>query len=215
MEMSSLRDGIREVPCKFTSLPPSRQLLTKEYRVHDLRTPAPFTAAFTDPLDANSKIYSLLPIGRERFLVGGARHSLFKIFDIRMPGGRVYSAPSSKFSFESGGSAGWATYMSHAPTASGFGHRHRAQDRESPVYSLAKSDPGGGTVFAGVEGSLWEFDFLGDSGKKADCRRERKECVMYEFEERTRLWKQGDEELLGQSGEAGAWGDLDGRWRSV
>jgi hypothetical protein len=183
-------------------------------RVHDLRIPSPFTAAFTDPLDANSKIYSLLPIGRERFLVGGARHNLFKIFDIRMPGGRVYSSPASDVAINQDASpAGWATYMSHTPNAAGFGHRHRAAERESPVYSLAKGDPGGGTVFAGVEGALWEFDFLGK--KKGQGRRGRKQCVMYEFEERTRLWKQGAEEYMGQSGEAGAWGTLDGRWRPV
>ncbi|KAA8896115.1 hypothetical protein FN846DRAFT_893555 [Sphaerosporella brunnea] len=172
--------------------------------VHDLRSPAPFTAAFTDPLDANSKIYSLLPIGRERFLVGGARHSLFKIFDIRMPGGRVYSSPTSP------SGTGWATYLSTNAANASFGHRHRASERESPVYSLAKGDAGGGTVFAGVEGALWEFDFLGE--KRSD---KGKSCVMYEFEERTRLWKQGPEELLGQEGEQGAWGSLDGRWRSV
>lgn len=41
-------------------------------------------------LAENSAIYSLLPLGRERFVAGASRYAMIKIFDLRMPGGKVY-----------------------------------------------------------------------------------------------------------------------------
>ncbi|SLM35962.1 WD40/YVTN repeat-like-containing domain [Lasallia pustulata] len=61
-------------------------------RQHDTRAPNPTTALYADPIDGASPIYSLLALGRERFIAGGARHSILKIFDLRMPGGKAYYA---------------------------------------------------------------------------------------------------------------------------
>ncbi|MCJ1341175.1 hypothetical protein MMC09_006471 [Bachmanniomyces sp. S44760] len=61
-------------------------------RLHDMRSPAQLTAKFTDSIDSESAIYSLLPLGQERFVAGGAKHSLMKVFDLRMPGGKRYFA---------------------------------------------------------------------------------------------------------------------------
>ena len=117
-------------------------------------------------------MYSILPIGRERVLVGGARHNLLKVFDVRMPGGRVYAYPGSPpppppppSALDSASvTPGWATYLSKPPVVGAGvfpqqqGYRGR-RDKESPVYSLKAGSPGGAHVFAGVEGLVWEFDF--------------------------------------------------------
>lgn len=59
-------------------------LLSDEHiRLHDLRSPASYVAAFTDLVDHFSAIYSLLPVGCGRFLAGGSNHSLLKVFDMR------------------------------------------------------------------------------------------------------------------------------------
>ncbi|KAG6990905.1 hypothetical protein G7Y79_00060g092090 [Physcia stellaris] len=58
-------------------------------RLHDMRSPASSTARFVDIVD-NSAIYSLLAFGRERFVAGASRFTMLKIFDLRMPGGKVY-----------------------------------------------------------------------------------------------------------------------------
>ena len=65
-------------------------------KIHDLRSPAPHTAVYADPVDTFSPIYSLLSIGRERIVAGTARHSLMKVFDLRMTGGRVYFAANAE-----------------------------------------------------------------------------------------------------------------------
>lgn len=57
-------------------------------RLHDLRDPSS-SLNFVDNVDGG-QIFSLLPIGRERFLVGSHQNACLKSFDLRMPGGRVY-----------------------------------------------------------------------------------------------------------------------------
>ena len=61
-------------------------------RLHDLRLGDTVVSLFSDPADADSAVYSLLPIGQERFIVGGARHFVMKVYDLRMPGQRLYHA---------------------------------------------------------------------------------------------------------------------------
>lgn len=171
-------------------------------------------ASFIDHLDPTSAIYSLLPLGRERIIVGGARHSLLKVFDIRMPSGRLYFSPTSSPSHTSETTAGWATYLTNHSHNSGFSRRSHRPERDSPVYSLAAGSVGGAKVFVGIEGGIWEFDFLGDSvGGVLRKPQQARFCTMYEFVGRTKLWKQGGEELLGSGGVMGAEGVLDGRWR--
>ncbi|CCX10687.1 hypothetical protein FPQ18DRAFT_379582 [Pyronema domesticum] len=202
--------------------------------LHDLRTPSPYALLFASPSMA-VPVYSLLPLGRERILVGEALHSLLKVFDIRMPGGRVYCTPGGSIPTPTDGPLdlpgagqqpkkgwvpGWATHLQPARTnvavhilaPQRWGQRGvRAQ--ESPVYSLAAGSPGGGSVFAGLEGSVWELDFKGEGVHKKGGR----ECTMYEFEDRgyVKLWKQGAVEEIGEEGPRGLWGRLDGRWREM
>ncbi|KAF8246515.1 hypothetical protein K440DRAFT_662101 [Wilcoxina mikolae CBS 423.85] len=193
--------------------------------LHDIRSQKPYTASFTDPLDPTSAIYSLLPIGRERILVGGARHNLLKVFDIRMPGGRVYAYPGSSMppgplvlpsptsSIRAQITPGWATYLSLLYPMRGFSQRNWGRERESPVYSLATGSPGGARVFAGVEGGIWEFDFAGEDVEPlGHVKPGQRSCTMYEFVGRTRLWVQGPAERMGQPGKIGACGGLDWRW---
>lgn len=54
-------------------------------RLHDLRSPRTSVQMYMDAVDQNS-IYSLLSIGHEAFLAGGADNALVKVFDLRMPG---------------------------------------------------------------------------------------------------------------------------------
>jgi len=170
-----------------------------------------------DPID-NSKVYSLLSIGRERIIAGGARHSLLKVFDIRMPGGRAYDSPLQKTPFSPNDSSdermhGWATYL-HSSTGNRYTPHRNTRNvvtRESPVYSLASGSPGGAELFAGVESGIWEFDFVGRKLGAGEKKSGRRNCVMYEFE-KTRMWVQGREELMGKVGVMRATGALDGRW---
>lgn len=135
-------------------------------RLHDLRSPAQFVATYADPIDAQTPIYSLCPLGRQRFVVGGGRHCILKIFDLRMGGERVYdylknpnNSPSACSSAPSTNSPGWATYLS--PPARYRPHSNSA-DWESPIYSLALT-AGGKSLYAGMQGRVWELDFLGRS----------------------------------------------------
>lgn len=57
--------------------------------VNDMRSPQDYVQIYHDPID-QSAIYSLAAIGRERFVAGGARHSVIKFFDLRMNNGRAY-----------------------------------------------------------------------------------------------------------------------------
>jgi hypothetical protein len=203
--------------------------------MHDLRAPNAYTSSFIDPIDGASAIYSILPLARERLVVGGAHHRLLKVFDIRMPGGRVYTHPAvsglSNFrGVRKNITPGWATYLDARVG------RHTC--RESPVYSLAAAPASGGRLFAGVENRVWEFDFLGDSCSGKDkaaapsCPRPSRArwggcnyrnsvppnpwCVMYEFVGPTKMWTQRGEERLGTSGPLGGSGvRLDGRWEEV
>ncbi|KAK3683252.1 hypothetical protein LTR37_020395, partial [Vermiconidia calcicola] len=58
-------------------------------RLHDLRSNREVEKIYTDPTD-DSAIYSLLPRGQETLIAGTSRHSLLKIFDLRL-GAKAYS----------------------------------------------------------------------------------------------------------------------------
>lgn len=162
-------------------------------------------AEYKDPIDAQTPIYALHPLGHTRFLAGGARHCILKIFDLRMATAH-------------GGSGGWATYL--APPA-----RYRAHGGmgggtaawESPLYSLAVA-AGGRSVYAGAQGRVWELDFLGAGvGAGAGGGGQRRDVGtrlgMYEFGGKGVVYHQGPETEMGRAGVEG--GRLDGRWRAV
>lgn len=155
-----------------------------------------------------------MPLGRERILVGGARNSLLKVFDVRMPNGRFYYSPGGlepPSTDVMDTASGWATYLTHNHSASRS--RGFSSSLASPVYSLVSPSPGGATVFAGIENGVWEFDFLRETKRTAPRLPSlTRACTMYEFSGVTKLWRQGGEELLGRNGGMGAYGVLDGRW---
>ncbi len=186
-------------------------LIPKSCRQHDLRSPDPYTAKFTDPVDPASAVYSLTTIGRERILVGGARHSLLKVFDLRMNGSRVYdymSASSAGSTLREPSSeklkvTGWATYLSDL--------RNGGREKESPVYSLTVSDFGR-RVYAGSEARIWELDFMWTVGTRMPAYtpgRRRMNMTMYEMAGTTRLYKQVHKGSIYGSLDGGR---LDERW---
>ncbi len=128
-------------------------------------------------MDTFSPIYSLLPIGTERFVAGGARHSIIKVFDLRMPGGKLYHAAdlercSSRsrhrsMSFKSGKSIsccehhydsrhrrrGWNVFLRPTDTTN-------RRVTESPVYALSRPSQCSPTFFAGVESTVLQIDMV-------------------------------------------------------
>lgn len=132
-------------------------------------------AVFRDPVDTFSPIYSLLPIGTERFVAGGARHSIIKIFDTRMPGGKLYhvadldpcsrerlSLPKRLASTKHYGCCvyhyeakhcrrGWNVFLNTQSNGS---------RRDSPVYALSRPSQHSPSFFAGIEGHILKFDMI-------------------------------------------------------
>lgn len=205
-------DGVSRYVLPFFFLP-YIYILTL-YRLHDLRSPAQFVATYTDPIDVQTPIYSLCPLGRQRFVVGGGRHCILKIFDLRMAGARVYdylgdcNPPPPSPSPES---PGWATYLSPPVHRRTFTN---AADWESPVYSLALA-ASGRSVFAGTQGRVWELGF-GDAAVAAVAETPAwrdtggARLTMYEFGWTGTMYRQGAESAMGTAGLEG--GRMDGRW---
>lgn len=175
-------------------------------------------ATYADPIDVQTPIYSLCPLGRQRFIVGGGRHCLLKIFDLRMGGARVYDYlgdcnPPAPSTFPE--SPGWATYLS--PPVHRRTYTNTA-DWESPVYSLALA-ASGRTVFAGTQGRVWELGFDAVAAEEKEKEEEEEDQVrkgggarltMYEFGWTGTMYRQGAESAMGTAGLEG--GRMDGRW---
>ena len=127
---------------------------------------------YRDPVDTFSPIYSLLPIGTERFVAGGARHSILKIFDLRIPGTRPYHAATLGPLTSQGD--GVQTQSPSKANLSRPDYRHsvekqrrgwnifiklnRRTSRESPVYSLSRPSQNSTSFFAGIENNVVQFD---------------------------------------------------------
>ncbi|KAL8826262.1 MAG: hypothetical protein Q9191_003912 [Dirinaria sp. TL-2023a] len=139
-------------------------------RLHDSRSPASSAIFFMDPVD-NSAIYSLLPFGQERFAAGASRHAMIKVFDLRMPGGRMYHA-SNLDACDTGSplkSTGIEAYQPHRPCCnyhfqakeirSNYNMYLRTRS-DSPVYSLSSPSPFSPTFYAGIEGAVAQFDVV-------------------------------------------------------
>lgn len=155
-----------------------------------MRSPSSCTATYQDPIDNFSAIYSLLPLGRERFIAGGARHAIMKVFDLRMAGGKAYYAVDL---------APCSTATSRTPPTPRpldrnlccdfhYEHKHDRRDwnlflnprgpayyrlgsrrsSESPVYSLSAPSACSSSVFAGIENNVVQFDMVGMMDKHPD-----------------------------------------------
>ena len=152
-------------------------------RLHDLRTPASATGIFEDTVD-NSAIYSLLAFGRERFVAGASRHCMLKVFDLRMPGGKMYHYTDalthvgiqdrSKGLLDDNTAKWKATtnyhpkelrdrshnynmYLGSNPNESRPLPRTRA---DSPVYSLSAPSPCSPWFYAGIENAVVQLDVV-------------------------------------------------------
>lgn len=127
-----------------------------------------YVASWTDLVDQFSSIYSILPLGYGRFLVGGSNHALLKVFDMQRADEfacpfdssdhishrpRLYDGePSAN---ESGHD--WNVFLSdRGPDAD---RRSNAQRRSNtPVYSLSSPNSAWPTIYAGLEGQVIQLD---------------------------------------------------------
>ena len=136
-------------------------------RLHDLRSANPTVAIFRDPVDV-SPIYSLLPVANEHFVAGGGRHSIIKVFDLRMPGRELYSSAGN----------GQSTATSH-----GMDNSKKPRDQEksrlnwntflpirnktiargtndSSVYALSRPSQYSPTLYAGLQNTIIQIDIV-------------------------------------------------------
>lgn len=141
-------------------------------RLHDLRSPSQVEQAYVDPTD-DSAIYSLLPRGQETLLAGTARHSLLKVFDMRM-GSKCYTyldaKPAKLDKQRDPRSTDWSLFLrpsNHQQAQHAWGaNRHRSS--ETSIYSLASPSPSSPYVYAGLENSVLELAFTGVLDKHPD-----------------------------------------------
>lgn len=175
-----------------TSSQPGTVFLSGGYdgtiRLHDMRSHDSVSATYSDPTD-DSAIYSLLPRGLDRVVAGTSRHSLLKIFDLRMQGASDYSylhALSNSFpdlstlSINHHGEDGdmttasattgdWNVFIRGHPGASHRGpNAWMRRSAESSIYSLASSSAASPVIYAGVENAVVEFNFTGVLDKFPD-----------------------------------------------
>lgn len=143
-------------------------------RLHDLRSSKDVEQAYVDPTD-DSAIYSLLLRGRETMIAGTSRHSLLKVFDMRL-GAKCYSyldaATQSSLSQScEPKTKDWSLFLRphNATYSSGRGGNNWARrSHESSIYSLASPSPHSPLLYAGVENAVLELAFTGVVDKHPD-----------------------------------------------
>ena len=136
-------------------------------RLHDLRSANPTVAIFRDPVDF-SPIYSLLPVANEKFVAGGGRHSILKVFDLRMPGSELYSSVNNGHSTTTSHGTGnpktprdkeknrlnWNTFL---PTTNKPFSR---ATNDSSVYALSRPSQCSPTLYAGLQSTIVQIDIV-------------------------------------------------------
>ena len=159
-------------------------------RLHDLRSGRDVEKIYEDPTDSNA-IYSLLPRGRETLVAGTSRHSLLKVFDMRM-GAKCYSyldAASTALSSNAGKAndvadidrtcnvsgaeicKNWNLFLKpHSATypGRGGGNNWARRSAESSIYSLASPSPSSPFLYAGVENAVVEMAFTSPTDAHPD-----------------------------------------------
>ncbi|WPG97736.1 Hypothetical protein R9X50_00051700 [Acrodontium crateriforme] len=136
-------------------------------RLHDLRSKRDVEQVFIDPTD-DSSIYSLLPRGQEKLVAGTSRHSLLKVFDLRL-GAKCYSYLDATQE-----TTGALTHQTHSPETMNWNlfarptstNRHR--NAESSVYSLSASSPHSPYLYLGLESSVVSLAFTGTMDRHPD-----------------------------------------------
>lgn len=204
-------------------------------RLHDLRSPRDVEKIYSDPTD-DSAIYSLLAHGHETLVAGTSRHSLLKIFDLRLgmknysylPTGPAEASKDWNLFLRDSSAAAAATN-----TRSGYRGSSRSS-QESSVYTLASS-PISPNIYAGLSSSVLSLSltetlhphpdpaFFDPMHAEPDTKRGRREeaqrdrevmdLAMYDQDaQQMKLWTQKpiSEALRGERVTGGAW---DERWR--
>ena len=142
-------------------------------RLHDLRSPASSTAIFEDVTD-NSAIYSLLAFGRERFVAGASRYAMLKVFDLRMPGGKMYdytnlipqNSPNTSNQSAQSSHNNYNIYLEKK--ASRYSNRLLSNRPNSPIYSLSAPSPISPTFYAGIENGVVQLDLVSTFDRHQD-----------------------------------------------
>ena len=152
------------------------------FSLHDLRTTSAMMSVYRDPVDTLSPIYSLLPIGMERFVAGGGRHSIVKVFDLRMPGTKPYYAAAldpcsaeritNTIDTPSGMKLDCCSFHYNARfNRRGWNMFLRMQQRsprDSPVYSLSRPSQCSTSFFAGIENHVAQIDMVSIMDRNPD-----------------------------------------------
>ncbi|KAL8926315.1 MAG: hypothetical protein Q9172_001824 [Xanthocarpia lactea] len=151
-------------------------------RLHDLRSSASSVATFHDPVDSTAAIYSLLPLGRDRFLAGSALFATIKLFNMQTvveklchhdtPRGSLVKWPRAQPSTSSHDtdpchmtqgsdqkprSRDWTCFLANRED-SNERRSWRRREWTSPVYSLSSPSLYSPTFFAGIEGHVIQVD---------------------------------------------------------
>ena len=166
------------------------KLILTYHRLHDLRSPSSHVAIYNDPIDNESAVYSLLSLGHERFLAGGARHAILKVFDLRLPGGKCYFSSSvdncssntsrnpptpippkspacCAYHYETiHDRRDWSVFLN--PRGPAFYRLGTRRSTESPIYSLSAPSAYSPSIYAGVEDSVVQFDIVSMMNKHLD-----------------------------------------------
>ncbi|KAK2736842.1 hypothetical protein FQN57_000522 [Myotisia sp. PD_48] len=148
-------------------------------RVHDLRAPDSSVLVFFDSVDDNP-IYSILPIGHERFLTGSGDNSLLKIYDMRVPDEIVDSFSCGPHRSESKiriGNIrqtrrnepyskirkGLNMFFPRVEAPRGRRNTFRVVEENynrSPIYALSQPSPSSSTIYVGTEDNVSRLDFI-------------------------------------------------------
>lgn len=135
-------------------------------RLHDLRSSSPYESVYHDPTD-DAAIYSLLSRGRDRVVAGTSRHSLLKIFDLRVTGASIYDSTGisgTGVGERNGGATGdWNLFINPRDRYANETWRGPnswiRRSAEGSVYSLSSPSPTSQFIFVGVENAVVEFNF--------------------------------------------------------
>lgn len=143
-------------------------------RLHDMRSPAEYEALISDPTDF-SAIFSMVMLGRERLVAGGAINSLLKVWDLRFTGGRSYNYLDA---LATGGAEDVTPSPAHGDIHTGgwnvFASPYDQQNRrwhrgqESPIYSLSRPSACSTSLYVGRENSVMQFNMTSMLDKHPD-----------------------------------------------
>ncbi|KAK5102388.1 hypothetical protein LTR70_000174 [Exophiala xenobiotica] len=145
-------------------------------RMYDLRISHNPIREFSDPVD-DGQIFSILPIGQERFLAGSHQNGCLKTFDMRL-NGRVYDYTATHSSSQRFFSRGppktgrksgrdiniflAVTTQRGAPASRPLHLQRgaRASTYRGSLYSLTSPSPSSPTIYVGIENHVIQIDFI-------------------------------------------------------